>query len=38
MNTISCEIQTERKIQVNIMSYKLFWKMHIDEETYPEVF
>ena len=26
MNTTSCEIQTEGKMQVNIMSYKLSWK------------
>ena len=34
MNTTSCEIQTEGKIQVNIMSDKLLWKLHIDEETF----
>ena len=40
MNTTSCEIQKEGKIQVNIMSYKLLWKLHVDEEPLrcPEVF
>ena len=33
MNTSNYAVQTEGKMQVNIMSYNLLWKLHIDEET-----